>query len=1237
MLFIIFAGFTSGDVQKTLVELEWYENQSVFGEKVYTFKSAFYKPEAPHLPLFCKVIETANGQADKHFWIDNAVFEEIKGDYRLPDSLPDTILYDQKTLVSDRSKKIHFTVVPIQKKGERIFVLKSFELKSKDISTHKNASILSVDWKQESELNEGKWVKIRTLSHGIHRLPFSTLESWGFNSPEDVGVFGSGNADLSENPGEMNYDDLVQNSVWVDQVNGEDHLFFFAQGGAKWEYYTDDDVFRHRVNPYSEQGFYFLTDKPGAVKPVQQAPLVEGEADIMITSFKEYLYYEKELVNLLPHGSGRQWFGESFRANTSRSLSFSLTKRVDNSQVDIQVNACGRSFQSSRLDVEMDGQSIGVISFSKVNTGSQTSLYADQDKKQFTANPGTDELELRLQYISSLDNNAMAWLDYVEINYQRKLSLDNEALYYRNTALLEQNRVVEYVLEGFGSNSRVMEWDESGELLEIKGEVAEQVLRYKGKTDKLREFVAFNPEMSFPVPEFAEEVQNQNLHGIKTPEFLIISHPAFLDNSERLANFHRSYDGMDVEVVNVEKVYNEFSSGTKNPTGIRNFIKMIYDRSEGLKYVMLFGDGSYDNRNLSGNGINFVPTYQSYNSLSPTSSFQSDDYFVMMDAGESVYDGAIDLGIGRIPSSTEFEAELVVEKIISYHDSSTLGDWKNQVCFIGDDEDNSLHMADSERLASKVNAAHKEFITDKIYFDAFQEEASPAGESYPGVTEAINQRVKDGVLVLNYVGHANNRFMADEHVLDVSDVNTWTNAENLPIFVTATCEFSRFDAEEKSIGEYVLFNPNGGGIALFSTTRVVFAYSNYLLSNSFYDFVFAQDNQGKRYRMGDIIRLAKTNTFNSINKRNFSLLGDPALRLAYPENRVVTTRINGQDASQASDTVAALEKISIEGHIADFAGDKIDGFNGEIKVTVFDKQVNRETLGNGGEKPMTFKVQENIIYQGVASVVNGDFSFSFVIPKDIVYSLGAGKIVYYANDNTSDAHGAYENFLIGGPSGNITDNTGPDIEAYLDSPEFRNGDVTSKSPMLYAKLFDENGINTVGSGIGHDITAVLDGDYSNVIVLNEFYQADLDDYKSGTIAFPLSDLSEGQHTLTIKAWDVANNSSEAIIEFEVSGDFNIEYIENYPNPVKDYTYFVFNHNQSGEILDVIVEIFDTDGRRIDLIRTEVGSDGKTINPIRWDLEESNILLRSGIYVYRVMAQNSDGKIATKSGKLICTR
>ena len=1243
LLFIIVVGFSVNDVQKEFITLNWkkIDNPELFNNYSFDvgFEGAEYADTENAFPVYSQIFDIPENQ-DYKFVIENIAYEEYlknppgETEYNFSSE----IILKSKKFKSGNDYKTQISFIPIVKKEGKLLLVKSFQLKRIPVKSAK-LQLNSFGWKNESVLRSGKWIKIQVQEKGIYKIPYSKLIEWGFTNPASVNVFGSGGIDLPENPGMVSYDDLEQNSTWHGKNNGEDCLFFYAQGTVNWQLDSSGESFKHNINHYSSVGYYFLSADAGASKNLDLLEEVTEASTMQVEVFDSYQLHEQDLVNVLNHGSGKNWYGIEIRNGDSKKVNLSLSEINTSEDISITVNAIGRSYSTSGLEVIVNNKAVGSLSFTQVNTGSETSRFADEKSKTFQINTLGNGLQIQLNYLaSSSDINASAWLDFIEVNYRRKLRIEDKPVFFRDINSVGTGNVTEFLIENSNAETRVFDVTDIYNLKEVPLNLSGSNATFKNNSDILKEYVVFNSNGVFSVPEFVEEIENQNLHNLNAPEFIIITHSNFLNAANDLADFHRSYDEMSVEVVAADKVYNEFSSGTKSATGIRNFIKMLYDRGNSLKYILLFGDGSFDNRNIRSENKNLIPTFQSDNSLSPTASFVTDDYFALMDTDESVYDGAIDLGVGRIPSTSVFEAELVVEKIKNYYSSNTYGDWKNVVCFIGDDEDGNLHMKDSEKLADHVNKYYKEFVTDKIYFDSYKQEVSPAGESYPDVTDAINSRVKDGVLVLNYVGHANNRFMADERVLDISNVNTWSNTNNLPIFVTATCEFSRYDADETSIGEYVLFNPNGGGIGLFSTTRVVFAFSNFLLSRSFYDFIFAKDENGKRYRMGDIIRLAKVNTINTTNKRNFSLLGDPALKLAYPANKVVTTSINGKDAYNDPDTIGALQQIKVEGFVADFSNNRLEDFTGEITLTIYDKEMEMETLGNGGETPMTFTVQENIIYKGVASVNNGDFSFDFVVPKDISYKVGSGKIVYYAKSTSTDAGGAFENFVIGGSSeANIPDNKGPEIQIYMDSENFVNGGKTSKSPTLLAYLSDENGINTVGSGIGHDITAVLNDDYSTVLVLNDYYQANIDDYTSGTIAFPLKNLSVGKHTLKLKAWDVANNSTEVEIEFIVSGEFHISVVNNYPNPLNNYTFFTFEHNQSGAVLDAIIEIFDQSGRRVDLIATEVGSNGAVSNPVRWDVNQTSIQLRNGIYIYRIMAKNSDGVIASKSGKMLISR
>jgi len=1254
LLFVILVGFTEGDVQKELIILQWndifMDENGVSVCKELNFENAGYPDSETSIPVFYKIYELENNNQNYNFSIEDPVYEEVKLSSNFPDTqkIEDDIKIVSEKCQSDGITKLHLQISTVKKEGSKILRLKSFRLKKIPVKSTKllksgQASVNNHVWKTSSVLKQGKWIKIGVSGKGIVKIPHSKLISLGFTDPTKVNVFGSGGTILSEDPGVINYDDLEQCAVWHDKNNGEDCLFLYSPGTTEWKLDQSNGIFKHTLNDYATKGYFFLTDNVGNPKITELLPVVQKASNLSVSASDEYMLYENELENVLPLGSGKQWFGEKFKHSSVKNIDFVLADIETSEQVKFRINAIARSYASSQMKLLVNQKELGALNFNLVNTESQTSSYADEKEGTFSSVVSETQVKITLKYFAnsingSLNDNALAWLDYLEVNYRRKLKFGNEALFFRDNSSVGVDNTVSYTIENAATGSRVFDVTQTTNVKEVPLEISGNVAVAKRPGDKLFEYVAFNPNGNFNEPEYLGEIENQDLHSLSTPEFLIITHPNFIESANKLADFHRSTDGMSVEVVTSDQVYNEFSSGTKNATGIRNFVKMFYDRDDKLKYVLLFGDGSFDNRSLRTETKNFIPTFQSENSLVPVASFVTDDYFVILDAGESVYNGAVDLGVGRIPCSTAYEAELVINKIENYYQPEALGNWRNIVCLIGDDEDGGLHMSDSEKLANQINISHKEFITDKIYFDSYLQEVNAGEEKYPDVTDAINSRVKDGVLILNYVGHANERYMADEHVLDISDVNAWSNTNNLPIFVTATCEFSRFDADDMSIGEYVLFNSVGGGIGLFSTTRLVFAYSNSLLSKSFYSFVFETDEEGNRYRLGDIMRLAKINTINTTNKRSFSLLADPALRLSYPKHKVVTTSINGHEVGNTTDTINALQKVDIEGFISDFSGNLLNNFSGDMAVTVYDKETSVSTLGNNGETPFKYKVQENVIYQGQVTVKNGEFSFGFVVPKDISYVVGQGKIMYYAQNNEVDAHGAFNDFMIGGLSDHtVEDNQGPEIELYMDTKNFVSGDKTTKNPTLEAYLSDENGINTAGTGIGHDITAVLDEDYSNVMVLNNYYQADINNYKSGVVSFPFKNLTAGKHTITLKAWDVANNSSEKEIEFEVTGDFYISQVLNSPNPASQYTFFTFEHNQSDATLNVMIEIFDQMGRRVDYIISEVGSGGTTSNPIYWNFNETQTLLLNGIYIYRITAQNDDGIYFSKSGKLMISR
>ncbi|QIA09605.1 type IX secretion system sortase PorU [Draconibacterium halophilum] len=1236
LLFIVLIGFAVSDVHNEIIVLNWQENSgSRDGEVLEFFENADLSGDLAHLalPVYTRLYKLDNPNKILRFSVENPVFEEVSDSIRkiLAVEIPSELKVETSVLQSGNDKKVELQIIPLKEENGKIYRLKSFELRSAPDVYKK--SVQAINWKSESVLASGNWVKIRTSGKGVYRIPFSNLSDWGFSDPTQVGVFGSGGKIQSEDPGNITYDDLEECAVWTGTNNGDECLFFYAPGVTEWDLNTAG-YFTHRSNEFTTNGYLFLGEITGTPKKPEILESVSAEATHSTSSFDCYDLMENDKYNLLSLGSGKRWFGDRYTIGGSKTYTFNVADVAEDTDARLTVSGAARSYRSSNFGITTEGTESGAVPFRSVDTDATYGIYADSETTTMDVILSEGEQGIDVTY-NAANSSAEAWLDYIELNYRRNIVVGDAPLFFRDSKTIGSGNVLEFQITNAGDDTKVLDVSDINNTKELAAELSGSEMRFKQEATELKEYVVFNTSGTFPEPVFVEDIDNQNLHAINTPEFLIISHSNFLSSAEELADFHRSQDGMSVEVVDVDDVYNEFSSGSKSATGVRNFIKMVYDRGNTLKYVLLFGDGSYDNRNINGNGMNFIPTYQSVNSLDPINSYVSDDYFVMLDAGESLANGSIDLGIGRIPASTAYQAQLVVNKIKRYYEPEALGDWRNVVCMIGDDGDTGIHMRQSEQIADTLNRNYGEFITDKIYFDAYPEDVTPAGERYPDVNAAINERVEEGVLILNYIGHANDRFLAHEHVLEVSDINTWSNRNQLPIFVTATCEFSRFDADDVSAGENVLMNPNGGGIGLFSTSRVVTSGANFKLSKSFYRFIFAKDANGKHYRMGDVMRLAKSNLANGTNKRNFSLLADPALKLSYPKYQVVTTSINGEEATSSPDTIGTLEKITIEGYVADYFDNRINNFNGEITHTVYDKEMDMQTLANGNDnRELTFQVQNNIIYSGTASVTNGNFSFSFVVPKDISYKIGSGKIMYYAQNGDEDAHGAFTNFSIGGEGSEVADNSGPDIQLFLDSEDFQSGDKTGKNPTLLAHLSDENGINTVGTGIGHDITAVIDNDYSKVYVLNNYYQAEKDDYTSGSLQYPLSDLSVGTHTLSLKAWDVANNSSEVEIEFEVTGDFIINEVSNYPNPIMDYTYFVIEHNQSGESFSAVFDIYNINGKLVDQFETEISSSGSSSNPVRWDLSESKIPLTQGVYVYQVFLKNNNGVIASKSGKLL---
>ncbi|MBN1767373.1 MAG: type IX secretion system sortase PorU [Prolixibacteraceae bacterium] len=1092
-------------------------------------------------------------------------------------------------------------------------------------------NISAANLSQNSVLATGKWIKVATTKEGIHKVTYQNLNSWGISNPSNVAVFTNGGYLLPEHNNIPYPDDLTKIQV----VHGKDHnnndcIFFYSTGIVKWTYNENTSLFEHTRNLYSDYTYFFITSD----NQKSDAPLVKEIysqlADTTLLTYNGYKLYEKELSNI--YKSGRIWFGDDVLSPYGLNINFSFDDIADNIAT-MMLSATAASDVTSEFQISLNDQRLpGTMQFP---AKSQENAVPVIFSKTITA---SSSMDFRLDYFSN-EASGKAWIDYLTINRNLKLKFNSEQLSFRNSDARKYDWV-EFVVNSDNNNLILLDVTDPLDACEIEYVADLNALRFTDEGGDIKNYVIFDPKSNvLPDVSFIENVENQNIHGEPDYDMIIVSHPDFVSASERLADFHYQNDGLKVLVLETPKIFNEFSSGAKDASGIRNMIRYFYRKAEAngneLKYVLLMGDGSFDNKGIDqSTNSNYIPTYQSGVS-SDGSSITSDDFYALLDEEEGALLGKIDIGIGRIPCENINEANLVVDKIIKYASPETFGNWRNIISFWSDDEDNNIHMSQTEQLVSIVENNFTGFYIDKIYFDSFKQVSSSDGDAYPEVNKRINQQVNDGALILNYVGHASTIAAAAERVLTLSDISSWSNQDKLPVFVTATCEFSRFDDVKKSAGEEILFHPAGGGVALFSTTRIVYSHRNFTLSSNFYANAFKKDEEGKNLRMGDIMKLAKNATNDNGNRRSFALLGDPALRLAFPTYKVNTKSINGQAVDEPVQ-VGAMDKVRIEGEVSNHNNEVYTNYNGTVDVTVYDKNLKTKTLANDGGNPYEYEIQNNIIYKGKATVKNGTFEFSFVVPKDISYSIGNGNIYYYTYNEQVDGHGSCDKIVIGGSGSNpVIDNTPPDVQLYINNENFKNYDKIASNALLIARIYDESGINTVGTGIGHDATAVLNDDFTSQIVLNDYYEADTNSYQKGTIVYPLNGLEPGEHKLSVKIWDVQNQSSTAEIHFIVDDEFKITHVSNYPNPVQFDTNFYIEHNLPGHVFDAQLDIFNLAGQQVHQSMQKISSNNTVENTIEWDISQSTTHIpRRAILVYRILLQNSEGQKANGTGKMI---
>lgn len=1089
---------------------------------------------------------------------------------------------------------------------------------------------------ERSVLADGHWVKIRVSESGVCRMSFSELRSAGLE-PSQVRVFGYGGAQKEQDFSKRNIDDLPQVPVYV----GEDYILFYVQGPISWTY--NGSRFAHTRNTYSDFGYYLLSDDAGAMLPFPEAEAVSG-SPTDVTYYSYYQVQDKDSVNLIDRtgvsGGGRTFYGEQFAAGQTRTFTFSTPyANGDNSSVyiDMAANAATTSTVKAQL-----------------NNTSSKSIYISSIPDHYTfgvagtisMNGASEEQNQRvtMQFVNS-NAGALAWLNYIEITTPSELVMTGSYMGIRSLVNRNTTNPVRFLLRNTTASTQIWDVTDLAAIQRMPTTMVDDQLAWIGtQADGVHEYIAVNTDgTKFVQAEVVGEVKNQNLHALSNIDYIIICPEGYEDVSEDLAKAHEAKQAITYAIVTDQQVYNEFSSGTPDATAYRWLMKMLYDRAKnGIgqqpRWLLLMGHGTFDNRKLLRNsGTSLLLTYQSKNSVNEIKAYATDDYFAYLDDNEGAIDtqGRMDIGVGRLPVESLDEARTTVDKLIQYIRNEQTGKWKNQLVYLADDGENGTHTETAEKSAELVRIKNPDFIVHKIFLDAYPQEVNASGESYPLAKNRVLNLLKNGVLFFDYSGHGGYNAITNESILNLKDIAGMTN-KNQAFWLFATCNFAQCDAGKRSAAETAVLNPKGGAIGILAATRTVYAPQNTNLNRSVCDTLFGHsDVFHYDMTLGEAISIGKNLLGSDENKLAYVLLGDPCMRLNYPTDYHVETLTE-------MDTLNALSVQHVEGRIIDEDLNTVSDFNGKVDITIYDKMQSIPTRDNdnagGDPRVVAYNDYPNTIFSGATDVKNGLFNYTFMVPKDIRYNFDNGRIVYYAvtadSLETAEAVGHFEQFIIGGTGSTVAiDTIGPEMEIYLNSPAFRNGDKTYATPRFFANLYDENGINTAGAGIGHDLMLIIDEDPKMIYSLNEYFTAANNSYQAGQVSYLMEELANGPHSLTFRAWDLLNNSTTKSLNFIVEAglDPSIYNVTTYPNPVQQsgVVHLVVNYDQPDELIETEIYLYNTAGQMV--------YSHKQDNPDAVSINLPSLGLNTGVYIYSVKIKSASSKYSTTSGKIIVTR
>jgi hypothetical protein len=1254
ILFLVGNVVFAQQIQTKNFRLKWeesadYEVNSNFKVKTIIVDGHFLDDNLN--PSFSEIWDVLNGEALQNFTIKNVQYERINNVAQsivAPEKISSELKVDLNFNNERNKTKAILTLTPIVKEGNFYKKVVSFDLDYEtSILQKKQSKTLSV---KNSVLATGNWFKFSIDTTGVFKIDKTFLQNLGMDvnglNPKNIQIYGNGGAMLPYKNSEFRYDGLQQNAIYVSgeedgSFDNNDYILFYGQGPNKW-FNTNNTLagLEHQYNIFSNEAYYFITvGTSEGLRVTNQTP-VESSSAYTVSNFDDYTFFELDEVNLF--AVGQQWFGDSFSIQNERSYSIPFNNIDASENLIVRVRGVAESSIVTQMAVKVNNQDLFNVNFS----ASSGLTHASANRGSGFLSMSGNSVPVKITFNNNGNPSANAYLDYIEVLGKKQLKATGGQFGFRNFNVMNTNGVFEFVIEN-GSNVNAV-WDVTNPLnpVNIVNQSASSTFSFKVNGGVNHEYIALNSnDYYLPKRISVSKVANQNLHSLNNLDYIIVTRNYLMDIAQKLADYHIKNSNLNVQVISLEQIYNEFASGSPDLTAIRDFARNLYTNSttNQLKYICLFGDASYDYKDrISGNN-NVVPTFEAYDSFNLATSYVTDDYYGMMDENEGSLSSneRQDVVTGRIPVTEPLQASQVVNKILNYYNSSSLGSWRNQITLVADDVDidsDAVLEESMEKLADTIAANKPVFNLKKIYADAYVQVSTSGGNKYPTVNLDITNQVDKGTLLVDYFGHGGEGGWASEGILTVPQIQEFDNFYNLPLFVTVTCEFTRFDNPlRKTAGEYLVWNAGGGSSSLISTAREIYISVgqsfNALLIKPLLNFY------NENLTIGESLVSVK-NQFSTTQRFFIFDFGDPAMPLAVPQPNVRITKMNDIPVTQSLDTIKALSFVKFEGEVTNDNGEKLDNFNGEFEIIVYDKPILTKTLNNDNRNIiMYFDVLESKIFTGKSVVENGMFQFEFVASKDIKVAYGKGKLSMYATNKSLHKAGYNFDVIVGGINPDAPeDTTGPTIQLYMNDLNFVDGGNTNESPNFIAVLEDENGINTSITAVDHDIVAILDGDQNNPIILNDFYETDLNNYKKGKVTYPFKDLSVGPHTILLKVWDTYNNLSESTFSFFVvdDSDLVLTNVLNYPNPFINFTEFWFGHNKPNQLLNVQIQIFTVSGKLVKTINETIQTEGNLSRTITWNgLDDFGSKIGKGVYVYKLIVEAPGSNVkAEKIEKLV---